>query len=148
MKKIALFLACIVAVAMMASCGSSSNVASSDAAAVASGAACGKALTGLYTSYNATGTISLTNANDLSNALTVATAYTQLKNNKSNEAYKKSFCSGMVSAGMGLITTANATTIMNKMLALTGLSNVNAQNIAQKAETVSALITLLNALKS
>ena len=78
--------------------------------------------------------------------LIVATSYSQLRQNKGNSSYKQSFTNGMIS-GSNLITAVNATSIVNTLLNCTGLNNVNASNIQQKAETVGTIITLLNALK-
>lgn len=128
------------------SCGNTANLASSDTAAKAAGVSCAQALTALNSSYKANGTISLSNTNDLSNMLIVATSYSQLKQNKGNNTYRQAFTNGMIS-GSNLITAANATGIVSSLLNCTGLSNVNASNIQQKAETVSTIITLLNALK-
>lgn len=120
--------------------------AATDSTAAASGLACGKALIALNSSKKA-GTLAITNPTDLSNMLVVISAYNGLKTNKDNSAYKKSFASGMVTGGNGLITTANATAITNSLLNATGLDGVNTSNIAQKAQTVSTILQLLAALK-
>lgn len=146
MKKIALLMMCVATMAF-ASCSSLSTAASSNTAASASGASCGKALVALYNSYKATGKLDLTNGNNLANALTIVTAYTQLKENHDNETYKSAFRSGMITSGKPYISQSNANNLMSGLLASSGLANVNASNIAQKAETVTAIITLLNAIK-
>lgn len=146
MKKIASILMAFVMCAMVSSCGSTGNLAASDTAAKTAGISCAKALTALNSNYKANGTISLSNTADLSNMLIVATSYSQLRQNKGNSSYKQSFTNGMIS-GSNLITAVNATSIVNTLLNCTGLNNVNASNIQQKAETVGTIITLLNALK-
>mgnify|MGYP003314418825 CR=1 FL=1 len=146
MKKIASILMAFVMCAMVSSCGSTGNLAASDTAAKTAGISCAQALTALNSNYKANGTISLSNTADLSNMLIVATSYSQLRQNKGNSSYKQSFTNGMIS-GSNLITAVNATSIVNTLLNCTGLNNVNASNIQQKAETVGTIITLLNALK-
>ena len=126
------------------SCGTLAST--TDATAAASGAACGNALISLNNSKKA-GTLSITNPTDLSNMLVVISAYNTLKANKENSTYKKSFATGMVTGGNGLITTANALSITNSLLNATGLDGINANNITQKAQTVSTIIQLLGALK-
>jgi len=143
MKKSRILLMALVMIGL-ASCSTLSGT--TNTAAVTSGAACGKALVALNSSHKA-GTLSLTNATDLSNMLVVVGAYNSLKSNKDDSGYKKSFATGMVTGGNGLITTANATTIMNNLLNSSGLSGVNSSNIASNAATIGSIITLLGALK-
>lgn len=137
---------CIATVAMT-SCSSIQSAASSDTVASATGKSCGSAVQGLYGSYKRTGTIDLTNSTNLNNALALATAYTNLKNNRNNSTYRKAFTSGLISSSAGLITSANATTFVDKMLSTAGLSNINTQTVAQTAATASTIISLLNVLK-
>ena len=132
---------------VMASCGAMQSVASSNTVAQASGQACGTAVQGLYSSYKNTGTVDLTNATNFNNAIALATAYTNLRQNKDNDAYCKSFTTGLILSSAGLITQANASQFVDKLLASAGLANVNTQNIAQTAATAAAIITLLNTLK-
>ena len=130
----------------MTSCGGLKSTTTQNAAATAAGSACGAAVSGLYKSYKATGNINLATTNDLTNALAVATAYSQLRANSGNAAYKKAFAAGLVAGSAGTITTATATSFMNSLLATAGLAGVNANNIASKVETASAIVTLLRAL--
>lgn len=146
MKRLGLLIVCIATLALT-SCGAIQSAASSNTVAQASGQACGTAVQGLYSSYKSTGTIDLTNANNFNNALALATAYTNLKQNKGNEAYRKSFTTGLILSSAGLITQANATQFVDKLLATAGLGNINTQNVAQTAATAAAIITLLNTLK-
>ena len=132
---------------VMASCGAMQSVASSNTVAQASGQACGTAVQGLYSSYKNTGTVDLTNATNFNNAIALATAYTNLRQNKDNDAYRKSFTTGLILSSAGLITQANASQFVDKLLASAGLANVNTQNIAQTAATAAAIIPLLNTLK-
>lgn len=145
MKKIALLFVA-VATMFMTSCGGLKSTTTQNAAATAAGSACGAAVSGLYKSYKATGNINLATTNDLTNALAVATAYSQLRANSGNAAYKKAFAAGLVAGSAGTITTATATSFMNSLLATAGLAGVNANNIASKVETASAIVTLLRAL--
>ena len=146
MKRLGLLLVCFAALAMT-SCSLFQSAASSNTVAQASGQACGTAVQGLYSSYKNTGTVDLTNTTNLNNALALATAYTNLKQNKDNQSYRKAFANGLVLSSAGLITQATANGFMDKLLATAGLQNINTQNIAQTAATAAAIITLLNALK-
>lgn len=146
MKRLGLLIVCFATLALT-SCDAIQSAASSNTVAQASGQACGTAVQGLYSSYKNTGTIDLTNTNNFNNALALATAYTNLKQNKGNEAYRKSFTTGLILSSAGLITQANATQFVDKLLATAGLGNINTQNVAQTAATAAAIITLLNTLK-
>lgn len=145
MKRLSiLFLA--LATLVLTSCSAITSAAGSNTVAQATGQSCGTAMQGLYKSYMKTGTIDLTNSTNLQNALAVATAYTNLKQNKDNSNYRKSFTSGLIASSAGLITSANATAFVDQLLASAGLNNVNSQNIAQTASTAMAIMTLINAL--
>ena len=133
-------------VAMFAATSCSSLTSATDATAVASGAACSKALLSLNSSKKA-GTLAITNPTDLSNMLVVINAYNSLKANKENTTYKKSFTTGMITGGNGLISQATAASLTNSLLNASGLDGVNTSNIAQKAQTVGTIIQLLGALK-
>ncbi len=146
MKRLGILLMCIATMAM-SSCSSIQSAASSNTVASASGKSCGVAMQNLFKSYKSSGTIDLTNTNNLNNALALATAYTNLKQNAGNSNYRKAFTTGLIASSAGLITSANATTFVDKLLATTGLRNLNTQNIAQTAATASAIVTLLNTLK-
>ena len=146
MKRLGLLLVCVATLAMT-SCGMMQSAAGSNVAAQATGQACGTAVQGLYSSYKNTGKVDLTVGNNLTNALALATAYTELQNNKGNAAYRKAFTAGLIASSAGLITSANAGSFVDKLMASVGLNNVTADRVAQTASTVSAIITLLNALK-
>lgn len=146
MKRLGLLLICVATLAMV-SCGLANSVSSSNAVAQASGQTCGTAVQGLYKAYKATGTINLSDATNFNNALTVASAYSNLRQNKDNQSYRKAFTTGLIASSAGLITTENASSFVDQLLAASGLANVNSQNIAQTATTAMAIITLLNALK-
>lgn len=134
-------------VAMFAASSCSSLSGTTNAAAVTSGAACGRALIALNNSKKA-GTLAITNPTDLSNMLVVINAYNTLKANKEDASYKKSFTSGLVTGGNGLISTATATSLTNSLLNATGLDGINTTNIQQKAQTVGTIIQLLGALSN
>ena len=144
MKRFSIIMMCIAAMAFT-SCGSTSGTTTTDSAAKASGRNTASALITLYNSYRSTGTISLSNPTDLTAALVVATGYTNLRTYKEDANYKKAFAAGMVSAGAGLITTANVNQIITTMNNLTGL-NVNAATVSNSVGTATALIQLLQAL--
>lgn len=136
---------CFAALAMT-SCSLVQSAASSNTVAQASGQTCGTAVQGLYGAYRNTGTVDLTNATNFNNALALATAYTNLKQNKDNAAYRKAFTNGLILSSAGLITQANATKFVDGLLATAGLGNINTQNVAQTAATAAAIITLLKTL--
>ena len=96
------------------------------------GQTCGSAILGLYNSYKSTGTINLTSGNNLSNALALATAYTQIKANKDNSSYRKSFATGLVMSSAGLITNQNSNEFINLLLTCSGLANVSSSNTSQQ----------------
>lgn len=139
MKKLGLIMT-FVALFCTTSCSTLMN--NTDTVAAASGATCGRALISLNNSKKA-GTLSITNPNDLTNMLAVITAYNGLKANKSNSNYKKSFASGMVTGGSGIITATTATSLTNMLLNSAGLDGVTSSNISQKAQTVTSIIQLL-----
>ena len=145
MKKFAI-ISLFVALAGVIGCSTASSVAS-NSAALASGTGCAQALLALNKSKQTNGTVQLSNPTDLSNMLVVATAYSGLKNNRTDAQYKKSFTQGLIAGGGSIITSANAASVTNALLNATGLDGVNTANIAQKAQTVSTIIMLLNALK-
>lgn len=145
MKRLGLLLVCFATLAMT-SCGSLGGATGSNSAAQMSGQSCGMAMQQLYGSYKATGKVDLTNATNLSNALIVATACTNLKANKGDKGYRSAFTSGLIASSAGLITSANATAFVDQLLNSAGLTN-NLQNVAQTAATAAAIVTLLNALK-
>lgn len=136
-----------VATLTLTSCNLLSAAASSNTVAQASGQTCGTAVQGLYGAYKSTGTVDLSNPTNLNNALALATAYSNLKQNKDNSDYRKAFTTGLIASSAGLITSANATAFIDQMLATTGLANVNTQNIAQTATTAAAIITILNTVR-
>ena len=136
---------CIAALAMT-SCSALQSAASSNTAANASGQA-GSAVQGLYKSYKKSGSIDITSGSDLTNALQLATAYSQLKQNKKDKSYRKAFTSGLISSSAGLITSQNASSFINQMLSISGLSNINASNVTQTASTAASIISLLSTLK-
>ncbi len=144
MKRLSIILMCFAALSFV-SCSSLGTIAASDSAAKATGQSTANAILGLYRSYKANGTISLSNTTDLTNALALATGYTGYRNNQTNSSYKTSFAAGMVAAGGSLITSSNVNSVITTMNNLTGL-NVNASNISQNVNTITSIITLLNAL--
>ena len=148
MKKLSIIMMCVATLAF-ASCGSTRGSANSSttSAAKASGKSAATSLLSLYGSYKSTGTVNLGNPTDLTAALSLATAYTNFRNNQADPDYKQAFAAGMVSAGAGLITSQNVNYLINTMNNLTGL-NVNAATISNSVGTATAIIQLLQALGS
>ena len=147
MKRLSLVLVCFATLAF-ASCGVLNSAASSNAAATTMGQTCGSAVLGLYNSYKSTGTINLTYGNNLTNALALATAYTQIKANKDNSNYRTAFAKGLVLSSSGLITNQNVNTFINALLLANGLSNVSSSNTTQQNQQAAtpATITLMKVL--
>lgn len=145
MKRLSIIMMCFATMAL-ASCDLTRNTTSGNEAKT-SGRNTANAILALYNSYRSNGTISMSNANDLTSTLVVATGYTNLRNNQGNADYRRAFAAGMVSAGTGLITSANVERVINTMNGLTGL-NVNASNISNSVGTATAVIQLLQALNT
>lgn len=146
MKRFSIIMMCVATMTLgLVSCGSASSLTSSNPA-MDNGKSAANALVALYNSYKSNGSISLTNPTDLSNSLILATQYSQMRANKDNTDYMKSFASGMVAAGSGLITSDNVNSIITKMNSVTGL-NVNATNIANNVATVNSIVQLVKMLK-
>lgn len=146
MKRLSLLLVCFATLAMT-SCSLFNAAASSNTVARASGQSCGSAVQGLYGAYKSTGNIDLSNATNLNNALSLATSYANLKQNKDNADYRKAFTAGLIASSAGLITSSNASAFVDRLLATSGLTNINTQNIAQTAATASAIVNLLKIIK-
>lgn len=146
MKRLSVLLVCFATLAMT-SCSLFNAAASSNSVAKASGQSCGFAVQGLYGAYRSSGNIDLTNATNLNNALALATSYANLKQNKDNSEYRQAFTSGLIASSAGLITSANASAFVDKLLASSGLANINSQNIAQTASTAVAIVNLLKVIK-
>lgn len=146
MKRIATLILCVAAISMATSCANLGGAAANSAARL-SGQACGAAVQSLYSSYRSTGKLDLTSGNNLNNALALATAYTTLQQNRSDASYRKAFATGLIAASAGLITSANATQFIDRLLATTALSGLTANKISQTASTAAAIIQLLSVLK-
>lgn len=146
MKRLGIILMC-VATLTMASCSFLQSGAGANAIAQTTGQTCGSALLGLYNSYKSTGTISLSDPANLGYALSLATAYTQIKQNKDDKAYRKSFGNGLVMAGAGLITKNNSNAIIDALLAANGLANVSStSSTSQKTEAVGSIMPMMQLL--
>lgn len=127
MKKIALFFTCLATLAF-ASCSMLQSATSSNAVATTAGQTCGSAILALYNAYKATGKIDLSNPTNLANALTLATSYTMLQQNKGNNTFTKAFASGMALGATGLLTPSTATTATNTLANSPAIGNVNSNN--------------------
>ena len=144
MKRLAIIAVCFATLAM-SSCGVLNS--SSNSAAQALGQTCGAAVLGLYQSYKSTGSLSLTSGNNLTNALALATAYTQLSQNKDNSEYRKSFTNGLILSSAGLITNQNAAAFVNALLGTSALGTVNNNSSSsQMSKTTPAVTGLIKTL--
>ncbi|MBQ2511121.1 MAG: hypothetical protein II531_03055 [Bacteroidales bacterium] len=147
MKKLSILLLCIVTLAAT-SCNSLQKAASSNSAAAASGQLCGNAVKGLYQSYKNDGKLDVTSGSNLTNALSLATAYSQLKDHKNDKSYRKAFASGLVVSSAGLITDRNSISFINQLLSSAALSGLNRNNIVSKgAATATSIVNLLSIIK-
>jgi len=144
MKRLAILFVC-AATLVMTSCGML-GAGANNTAAQALGQTCGSAVLGLYNSYKSTGTIDLTNSNNLTNALALATCYTQLRQNKDNNNYRNAFTSGLILSSAGLITNQNAGSFINTLLGAQQLGTVNASTPSSQA--VALTPTVVNVVKS
>ncbi len=136
-------------VALFATTSCSSITGASDTTALATGTTCAKALIALRSSYKA-GTLSLTNMSDLSNMLIVANAYTALRTNKDNSNFKKSFSTGMVAGGSGIINNSNVANIVNLLLNANALGTVNSSNASNptvNTQTTNSLTPVFSQMK-
>lgn len=142
MKKLGILMMCFAALAFV-SCGSLNNLASSNSVATANGTACGQALIGLYNNYKATKKLDLTNATNITYAMSIVTASVQLKQNAKDSNYRKAFTSGLVLGGAGIITSNNASSITSRIANATGLSSTTRSNISSAAGTLTSILSLL-----
>ncbi len=149
MKRLSIILVCFATMAFT-SCSLFGSAASSDSAARTMGQTCGSAILGLYNSYKATGSVSLTYGNNLANALALATCYTQIKANANNSGYRKAFATGLVISSAGLITDQNSSAFINALLMCNGLSTVSSSNSTQQNQqsTVTATNSLFKTLNT
>lgn len=142
MKRLAILFVCVATLAT-SSCSLFQSAASSNTAAQALGQTCGAAVLSLYQSYKSTGTLSLTSGDNLTNALALATCYTQLSQNKSNSDYRKSFANGLILSSAGLITNQNASTFINALLGSSAIGNVNSNSTSTQLNKVTPTYTTL-----
>lgn len=145
MKRLAILFVCVATLAMtscdMLGAGASNTVAQS------LGQTCGTAVLGLYQSYKNTGTIDLTNANNLTNALALATVYTQLRQNKDNNTYRNAFTSGLILSSAGLITNQNAGNFISALLGTQQLGTINSSSsTSQVNKTTPAIVNLVKSV--
>ena len=136
MKKIALLFTCLATFAV-ASCSILQSAASSNTVATTAGQTCGSAILALYNAYKATGKIDLSNPANLANALTLATSYTMLQQNKGNDSFTHAFASGMALGATGLLTPTTATTATNTLANSSALGNINRNNATSSSSSTA-----------
>ena len=140
MKRLGILLMCVATLAL-ASCSALQSAASSDAVAQTAGQTAGSALLNLYKIYKNTGTISLTDATALSSAISLATAYTQIKNNKNNSSYRKAFANGLVLSSAGLVTNSNSNSFIDALLAASALGSISSTSSTSQNNAAESTIT-------
>lgn len=137
-----------VATLTLASCSLLQSASGSNAVAQTAGQTCGSAILGLYNAYKSTGKVSLADPANLGYALSLATAYTQIKQNKDNKDYRKAFGNGLIMASAGLITKNNSNAFIDALLAANGLSTFSSTNTATQNSTaersIGPLVEMLN----
>lgn len=135
----------ILAVAFaFASCGSMSNVASSDSGAKTAGTSCGSSLVNLYKSYKAAGNkVNMNDTNVLTNAIALSTSIAGLKQNGKDNNYRKSYIAGMVLGGAGILTETKAGPIYDGLV-----TSANALSGINTSSSTSTLTTAANALST
>jgi hypothetical protein len=134
--------AMIMTALFFASCGSVTNVSTSNQSASNAGINCGKVLASLYSQYKATGKLDMTNSTNFMNVVSLATYYKTLKAHANDASYKTSFAAGMVTGSNGTITAANSLTIVNKLLSMSGLGGITSST----ANTATELLNVVNQL--
>lgn len=132
----------LVASVLFVSCGSTANLVSSSAAST-SGAQCAMAMSSLSSVYNSTGKLDLTNLTNLSNAVIVAQAASNLQQHKADKSYQTSFVTGMLTGSNGNLTQAAATAIMNGLMNSTNLTQEKVNNATTRVQTAATIISLL-----
>ena len=146
MKRLAIILISFATLGFV-SCGILGN-AGNNTVAQATGQTCGNAIVGLYTSYKSTGTINLTNPTNLTNAITLAACYTQIKDNKDNAEYRKAFSNGLIMSSAGLITNQNVSNVVNTLLMLNSLGNLNSNTANNTTTTQNASNSISTLMKT
>ena len=129
-----------------ASCGSMSNVASSDAVAKSAGTSCGSSLVNIYKSYKAAGNkINMNDATVLTNAIALSTSISGLKQNSKDANYRKSYIAGMLLGSAGILTETKAANIYDNLVtssnALSGINTSSSESTLTGA--ANALTTIL-----
>lgn len=128
------------------SCGSMSNVASSDTVAKTAGTSCGSSLVNLYKSYKAAGNkVNMNDASVLTNAIALSTSISGLKQNGKDSNYRKSYIAGMLLGGAGILTETKAANIYDNLVTSTNaLSNINTSSSESTLTgAANALTTIL-----
>ncbi len=146
MKRLAIIIISFATLGFV-SCGILGNVGN-NTVAQATGQTCGKAILSLYSSYKSTGTINLTNPTNLTNAITLAACYTQIKANKGNSAYRKAFSNGLIMSSSGLITNQNVNNVINTLLMVNSLGNLNSSTASNSTTTQNASAGITTLMKT
>ncbi|MBR5982778.1 MAG: hypothetical protein IK025_03520 [Bacteroidales bacterium] len=145
MKK-SVFLMILAAVFAFASCGSMSNVSSTDSTAKTMGTSCGSALASLYKSYKAAGNkLNMNDGTVLTSAIALSTSISGLKQNANNSTYRKSYIAGMVLGSSGLLSETKAGPVYDGLVnSANALSGINTSSSASTlTTTANALTTIL-----
>ena len=98
------------------------------------GIAAGKALVGLYTQFKADGKLDLSNANNLSNIMTLANNIKGL----SELANKSTFLKGLISGSNNLVNNSNSTSVLSNLGKLSNLDLASLANGSLSSAAASA----------
>lgn len=132
------------------SCGSMSNIASSDTTAKTMGTSCGSALANLFKSYRAAGNkLNMNDATVLTSAVALSTSISGLKQNAKDANYRKSYIAGMIAGSAGLLTETKAANVYDGLVTSSNaLSNINTSSSESTlTSAASALTTILGLIK-
>lgn len=166
--KIKSIILALVAMVTFASCGVMGGMAGGNSEASKSGNASGVALRNLYTTYQSTGKIDMTNISTMMQMASLVNGVQSLKTTTDKSAFYADFLTGLIIGSNNLVNKNNSTNVMG---ALTTMSNLDlsaitnaaannnnaatstgvlgtAANIAAASESVSSAVSSLNSIFS
>lgn len=106
------------------------------------GSSAGLALLNLYTQFKADGKLDLSNSNNISNLVTLATNIKGLKGSTSKTDLS-SFVNGLISGSKNLVNKGNSTSVLNSLKSISNLDLSSLGNAAVSTATAKAKSNLL-----
>lgn len=166
--KIKSIILALVAMVTFASCSVLGGMTGGNSEASKSGNASGVALRNLYTTYQSTGKIDMTNISTMMQMASLVNGVQSLKTTTDKSAFYADFLNGLITGSNNLVNKNNSTNVMG---ALTTMSNLDlsaitnaaannnsaatstgvlgtAANIAAASESVSSAVSSLNSIFS